>query len=76
MIECVKCKHPADGATITEGGINYPFCDTCTKILELFPRSTNIMHIFLNPDDKSSQENKNIYEARKRRTKGHLLWNK
>ncbi len=74
MQKCAKCKHPADGAIITEGGVSYPFCNTCTKILETFPVPTHIMHIFLKHEDMMSQADKNIFEARRARLDGERAW--
>ena len=74
MERCVKCKSPANGAIITEGGVSYPFCNNCTKILETFDVPTNIMHTFLKHEDMMSQVEKNIFEARRARLNGEGTW--
>lgn len=72
---CAKCHSDFEfGSTIVKDGIAYKFCKTCTNILESFPVPANIMHVFLTPEDKQSQENKNIFEARKRRAESKSLW--
>lgn len=72
---CAKCKkHTENGSNIVEGGICYQFCKECSVILESFPSSTNIMHIFLTPDERQSQEERNIFEARRRRAKRQSCW--
>jgi hypothetical protein len=77
MQKCAKCKDPIkNGSTYVEGGIAYQFCETCTAILETFPLPTNIMNIFLTPEDRMSQADKNIFEARKRRVQGKGNWGK
>ena len=73
MAKCAKCKKIASGAII-EGGVSYDFCQTCLDILNTFPIPTNIMHIFLTPEDRQSQEDRNIFEARKRRLAGLSVW--
>jgi hypothetical protein len=56
---CAKCKDPANGSIFVEGGVSYPFCKTCTEILDSFSIPTNILHVFLKPEDKLSQVEKN-----------------
>lgn len=74
--KCDKCKdYIVNGSTYIEGGISYHFCKTCTNILETFPVPTNIMHIFLTPEDRLTQFQRNIFEARKRRVSGNSPWN-
>jgi hypothetical protein len=72
-MQCAKCNDTANGSTIVDGGVSYSFCKTCSNILETFP-NTNIMHIFLTPDQMQSQVDRNIFEARKRRVKGERVW--
>lgn len=75
MDKCAKCGDNAKGGAIyVEAGVAYPFCKTCTEILETFPVPANIMHIFLTPEERQSQETKNIFDARERRLKGEKLW--
>lgn len=76
MKKCAKCKDESSRtySTYFEGGVGYEFCETCTDILETFPVPTNIMHVFLIPDDRMSQVNRNIFEARRRRIKGQSVW--
>jgi hypothetical protein len=74
MQKCAKCKADANGSIIVEGGVSYPFCNECSSLLETFPVPTNILHTFLTEDQRMSQEDKNIFEARKRRLKGKSLW--
>jgi hypothetical protein len=72
--KCCKCYSSLEGgSTYIEGGMAYSFCKICTDVLETFP--TNIMHIYLIPESKQSQADKNIFEARKRRNKGIRLFN-
>lgn len=76
MNKCAKCKNDTEGgSTYVEGGTSYQFCKTCSDILETFPVPTNIMHVFLTPDERQSQIDRNMFEARKRRISGIKLWN-
>lgn len=73
-MKCAKCEDDTEGgSTFVQGGVAYPFCKTCTEILESFPIPTNILHIFLKPEDMETQEEKNIFEAR-RRASGERYW--
>lgn len=70
-MKCSKCNDPFEGGcTYIEGGNAYQFCKTCTDILETFPVPTNIMHMFLNPN----QKDKAIFSARKERLNGKSPW--
>ncbi len=69
---CSKCNLSTEGgSTLVEGGQEYYFCPTCTKILDSQPNQT--MFSFLGPK-KESWVARNIREARERRARGQLLW--
>lgn len=73
--KCDKCKDSIKGgSTVVSEGIAYNFCKSCTEILETFPNPSNIIHIFLTPDQRQSKADRNIFEARKRRAKGESVW--
>lgn len=73
-MNCSKCKKPADGIKIVHNGKTFHFCDLCTKILESFPDHEKILDIYMQPSSKWSEEEKNIFQARKRRASGEKLW--
>lgn len=75
--KCEKCKDSLEGgAVFVEGGKSYNFCKLCSKILESYPKTGNIIPIFLKDDSEMTQVDKNMFEARKRRAKGETLWPK
>lgn len=77
MQECSKCKKDATGgSSYIEATVLYPFCIECTQILETFPNPILILNRFLDSEEKQSQVEKNIFDARKGRVKGHKFeWN-
>jgi hypothetical protein len=50
----------------------YIFCEHCSKLIDMLPHGT--LQIFLGEHNKESWVDKNIREARLRRSNGELLW--
>ena len=76
-IVCKKCSSDLEGGSIiVNGGIAYCFCKECSDILHTFPNPSNIIQVFLKPESKMSEEEKNILDARKKRASGENKWAK
>jgi len=70
---CSKCKIESNCNSFVEGGETYFFCGTCSLILDSYPSIS--IEYFLTPEDKLSQIEKNMRDARRRRAEGKSLWN-
>jgi len=71
-MKCAKCNSEPNGKSFTEGGICYVYCQLCTDILESYRQITH--QSFLTPDQRLSQIERNIREAKKNRALGKSLW--
>lgn len=74
---CKKCSSDLEGGSIiVKEGISYCFCKECSDILYTFANPTDIIYIFLKPDSELSEEDKNIFGAKRRRARGESVWEK
>jgi hypothetical protein len=71
MEKCVKCKINERRVIVTEGGVNYPFCEDCAFLLESAPTNNTATFSDKNPENWVM---KNIQDAKERRANGIFLW--
>jgi len=75
MPQCSKCNESIkDGSVIIHNGVVYKFCKTCSDILFSFPSPETIVKTFLSPEENQSQVQRDIFEARKRRSQDIMIW--